>query len=241
LDAAVQNEPGDFVTPETVGLFASIGIKKGQPFQPDARMKRILTDAVAIGNGAARALLWAPRDPRWKLYPDRMWQVGFVGGSYLFADGAERLLDARTRFFYYATGITPAMANAKPGTGSAYTPVFLDSQGRQFDGGKTYKVMLPGPVPAKQFWSFTAYDNQTRSLLETDQNTAGIDSHANGLKANPDGSYTIWFAPGAPKGEENNWVQTWPGKGFNVLLRLYAPLEPWFDKSWKPGDFERVE
>ena len=61
------------------------------------------------------------------------------------------------------------------------------------------------------------------------------------LKANPDGSTTVWFAPAAPKGEEGNWVQTWPGKGFNVLLRLYAPLEPWFDKSWKPGDFERVD
>ena len=241
LDAAVQNEPADFVTPETVGLFASVGIRKGQPFAPDARMKGILTDAVAIGNGAARALLWAPRDPRTRFYPDRKWQTAFVGNSYLFADGAERLLDARTMFLYYATGITPAMANAKPGTGSAYAAAFLDSQDRPLDGAKTYKVTLPGPVPAKQFWSFTAYDNQTRSLLETDQKTAGIDSHANGLKANTDGSYTVWFAPSAPKGEENNWVQTRPGKGFNVLLRLYAPLEPWFEKSWKPGDFERVD
>ena len=241
LDAAVQNEPADFVTPETVGLFASIGIRKGQPFAPDARMKGILTDAVAIGNGAARALLWAPRDPRTRFYPDRKWATAFVGNSYLFADGAERLLDARTMFFYYATGVTPAMANAKPGTGSAYAAAFLDSQDRPLDGAKTYKVTLPGPVPAKQFWSFTAYDNQTRSLLETDQKTAGLDSHAPGLKANPDGSYTVWFAPSAPKGEEANWVQTRPGKGFNVLLRLYAPLEPWFDKSWKPGDFERVD
>ena len=122
--------------------------------------------------------------PRTSFYPDRKWQTGFVGNSYLFADGAERLLDARTMFLYYATGITPAMANAKPGTGSAYAAAFLDSQDRPLDGAKTYKVTLPGPVPAKQFWSFTAYDNQTRSLLETDQKTAGIDSHANGLKAN---------------------------------------------------------
>jgi hypothetical protein len=241
LDAAIQNEPADFVTPETVGLFASIGIKKGQPFAPDARMKGILTDAVAIGNGAARALLWAPRDLRTRFYPDRKWQTIFVGNSYLFADGAERLLDARTMFFNYATGITPAMADAKPGTGSAYAGAFLDSKERPLDGGKTYKITLPAPVPAKQFWSLTAYDNQTRSLLETNQKTAGIDSHANGLKANPDGSYTVWFAPSAPKGAENNWVQTTPGKGFNVLLRLYGPLGPWFDKSWKPGDFERVD
>ncbi len=238
LDAVVQTEPADFVPPETVGLFASIGIKKGKPFSPDDRMTKILTDAVAIGNGTARALLWAPRDPRTKFYSDRQWETPFVGNSYLFADGAERILDARAMFFYYATGITPAMADAKPGTGSAYAVAMLDSKGDPLDGSETYKVTLPGPVPAKQFWSFTVYSNQTRSLLETDQKSAGLDSTAPGLKAGADGSYTVWFGPKAPKGQETNWVQTMPGKGYNVLLRLYGPLEPWFSKAWKPGDFE---
>lgn len=241
LDGVVQNEPADFVAPETVGLFASIGIRKGQPFNADGRMKKILTEAAAIANGAARSFLWRPRDPRTRFYTDRKWQTGFVGNSYLFADGAERLLDARTMFFYYATGITPAMAFAKPGSGSAYAGVFLDAVGDPLDGSKTYKITLPGPVPAKQFWALTAYDNQTRSLLETDQRSAGLDSNSKELKANADGSYTVWFSPKAPKGQEGNWVQTWQGKGFSVLLRLYAPLEPWFDQSWKPGDFEAVE
>ena len=58
---------------------------------------------------------------------------------------------------------------------------------------------------------------------------------------NDDGSATIWFGPTAPAGHEGNWVQTMPGKGWNSLLRLYGPLEPWFDKSWKPGDFEEVK
>ena len=44
----------------------------------------------------------------------------------------------------------------------------------------------------------------------------------------------------APAGNEGNWVQTLPGKSWSALLRLYAPLEGWFDKSWKPGDFELV-
>src|SRR5215471_687019 len=96
LNGVVQNEPANFVDPDTVGLFAAIGIKKGKPFAPDARMKAILTDAVAVANGFAR-------------------------------------------------------------------------------------------------------------------------------------------------GQEPNWVQTMPGKGWNVLLRLYGPLEPWFDKSWKPGDIELVQ
>jgi len=133
------------------------------------------------------------------------------------------------------------MADAKPGTGSAYAGAFRDSKGRYFDGSKTYKVTLPAPIPMNNFWSFVVYDNQSRSMLETDQKTAGLDSNSKSLKANPDGSYTVWFGPMAPAGQEGNWVQTWPGKGWNVLLRLYGPLEPWFDRTWKPGDIELVQ
>jgi hypothetical protein len=240
LNNTVQNEPADFVEPETVGLFASIGIRKGKPFAPDARMTKILTDAVALGNAAARSFLWAPRDKRVFLYPDRQWLTPFVGGSYLFMDGAELMLDVRSMFFYYATGITPAMADAKPGTGSAYAGAFRDKNGNYLDGSKTYTITLPGPIPMNNFWSFTVYSNQTRSLLETDQKLAGVDSNSKDLKMNADGSATVWFGPKAPEGHQSNWVQTMPGQGWNVLLRLYGPLEPWFNKSWKPGDIEEV-
>ena len=241
LNEVVQREPADFVEPDKVGLFAAIGIKKGQPFAPDDRMKALLTDSVAVANATARTVLFASRGDFAKFYPDRQWFTAFVHGSYKFEDGAERVLDAQTMFFYYATGITPAMAMAKVGFGSAYAVAVRDSKGSYFDGGKTYTVTLPGPVPAKNFWSFVVYDNQTRSLLETDQKLAGLDSTMAGLKPDADGSTTVWFGPQAPAGHEGNWVQTMPGKGWNTLLRLYGPLEPWFDKSWKPGDIELVE
>lgn len=241
LNQVVQAEPADFVDPDVVGLYAAIGIRKGQPFAPDDRMKKILTDAVAIGNATARTFVFASRDPRSKFYDDRAWFTPFIGGSYLFLDGAERLLDARSMFFYYATGITPAMTMAKVGSGSAYAVAVKDAKGAYLDGGKTYKITLPGPVPAKAFWSFVVYDNETRSLLETDQKLAGVDSTDKALKIGADGSATVWFGPKAPEGQESNWVQTMPGRGFNVILRLYGPLEPWFDKSWKPGDLEAVE
>ena len=238
LNAVVQNEPADWVDPDTVGLYAAIGIKKGRPFAPDARMKKILTDAVAVANAIARSDVFASRDPRTRIYPDRQWLTPFVGGSYLFLDGAERLLDARSMFFYDATGITPAMSESKPGTGSAYALTFRDSTGSYLDGGRTYKVTLPGPIPAKAFWAFTAYDNQTRSLLPTDQKLAGIDGTVPGIQMNQDGGVTILFGPSAPAGREKNWVQTMPGRGYNVILRLYGPLEPWFNQSWRAGDFE---
>jgi hypothetical protein len=197
-----------------------------------------LTEAVAVANGIGRANVFAMRDPRAYFYPDRKWLTAFVGGSYQFLEGAERLLDARAMFFYYATGITPAMSEAKPGTGSAYAVLFRDSADAYLDGGNTYSVTLPGPIPAKNFWSFTVYDNQTRSLLPTDQKLAGLGSDVPGVQMNPDGGVTVWFGPKAPAGKEKNWVQTMPGKGYNVVLRLYGPLEPWFNKTWRPGDFE---
>jgi len=241
LNAVVQSEPADAFNPELVGLWASIGIKKGKPFAPDERMKQILTEAVAVGNATARALSYRPRSREPYFYEDRQWYTAFVGGSHEFMNNGELMRDFRTFFHCMATAITPAMAHSAVGQGSAYGFTAVDAQGRYLDGGKTYRVTLPAPVPAKEFWSFNVYSGQHRGLLETDQKNAGIDSQNPDLKADPDGSYTVWFAPTAPAGKEGNWVQTMPGKSWSVLVRLYGPLEPWFDESWKPGDIELVE
>jgi hypothetical protein len=202
-------------------------------------MKAILADAVAVGNATSRTIVFAPRDARQKFFTDRQWNTGFLGG-YTFFDNGERILDGRTLFLYYATGITPAMVPTKPTVGSAYAYTARDTKGRYLDGGKNYKVTLPGPVPAARFWSFTVYDNQTRSLLETDQALAGLDSTLPDMKKSADGSTTIYFGPKAPAGQEGNWIQTMPRKGWNVILRLYGPLEPWLKLTWKPGDIEEV-
>ncbi len=241
LNAVIQKEPADAFPAELVGTFASIGIKKGEPFKPDARMKKILTEAAAIGNATARALTFSPRKKTVFFYEDRKWTSPFAGGSHEFAHNGERVLDDRTFFHYFATGITPAMAKSAVGKGSAYAALATDSNGKYLDGGKSYKVTLPKPVPAKDFWSFMVYSGQHRSILETDQKTGGVDSKSPDIKPNKDGTYTVWFGPKAPKGHEGNWVQTVPGKSYNVLFRVYGPLKPWFEKTWKPGDFELVK
>jgi hypothetical protein len=241
LNAVVQYEPADAFDPEIVGQFAAIGIKKGQPFAPDARMKRILTESAAIANSAARAITFRPRKKSLYFYEDRQWYSPFAGGSHEFLNNGEQVLDDRIIFHYMATGITPAMAQSAVGQGSAYAFTAHDRQGQYLDGGKTYKVTLPTPIPAKAFWSFVVYSTQHRGLLETDQRSAGVDSNSPDVVPDADGSYSVYFGPTAPPGKEGNWVQTVPGKGWCVLFRLYGPLEPWFDRTWKPGDIELVK
>ncbi|VFQ42614.1 DUF1254 domain-containing protein [Desulfoluna butyratoxydans] len=242
IDAQIQAEPVQGLDPEIRGLLASIGIEKGKEFAPDERMKNILTDAAKIGSVTARALTAVPRDQRHYLYPgERVWTNPFIKGRYDFLLDGARLLDSRVYMHFYATGITPAMAKRNVGKGSQYAIAYRDKDGNALDGSKTYKINLPKDVPAKNFWSFTLYDNQTRSMLQTDQRFPGIDNLRKGLKQRKDGSYDIYFSPKPPKGQENNWIQTVPGKGWNTILRLYGPLESFYDKTWKPGDPELVE
>jgi hypothetical protein len=237
LNQVVQEEPTDSVDPVTLGFYASIGIRKGKPFAPDTRMKRILTEAAAVGDATARAIAYRWRLPEGYFYPDSAWRTGFLGG-YKFEDNGALILDAHSFFFFYATGITPAMDSKMIGMGSQYMAAFVDSRGNPLDGGKNYRLHLPRNIPVKDFWSVILYDNQTRSMLQTGQKWPAVSSQSKGLQVNGDGSVDIYFGPRAPAGKENNWIQTIPGKGWNTLLRLYGPLKPWFDKTWRPGEIE---
>lgn len=177
LNETIQSEPLEGLDPDLRGLIASIGIEKGKAFSPDERMKKILTEAANVGAVTARALTARPKDQRHYLYPGkRMWTNPFIQGRYDFVLDGARLLDSRIYMHFYATGITPAMAIKNVGKGSQYGIAYLDSDGNALDGSKTYKVTLPPKVPAKDFWSFTLYDNQTRSMLQTDERFPGLSS-----------------------------------------------------------------
>jgi len=241
INEVVQAEPSDGQDPEILGGLASIGIKKGQPFNPDERMKKILAEAADVGAATVRTIMSQPRDDIFYFFPgESVWLNPFPGGSYEWLNDGASLLDVRAGFFYYATGCTPAMAKKIIGKGSKYAFTFNDADGNPFDGGKTYKVHLPPNVPAKDFWSFTLYDNQTRAMLQTDAQFPGIDNNKPGMIQNNDGSYDVYFGPKAPAGKENNWIQTVPGKGWNTIFRLYGPLEPWYEKTWRPGEIELI-
>ncbi len=244
LNHVIQKEPIGLVDPEMRGLAAAIGIEKGKPFEPDARMKVILKNAAAVGNATSRAITFDVRSAEAYLYKGSQWKMGFIGGDYRWLkDGGNggRNLDARTAFFYFATVNTPAMAAKIVGAGSQYAWTDRDSKGRHFEGEKNYRLNIPTNVPAKDFWSVVVYDPQTRSQLQTGQPFPSRNNEKSKFVKNADGSVDLYFGPEAPQGKENNWIETVPGKGWFTILRLYGPLEPWFDKTWQPGEIELVD
>lgn len=234
----VQNESDEMLDVETKGLLASIGIVKGEPFDPDARMKRLLTEAVAIGNAVARSIVWYPRSQGARIYPDSdsAWMMGWEDKDVFFERDGARNLDARVMFHYPYTAVTPAMAVSVPGRGSDYGIAFLDADKEPFDGAKTYRLHLPPDVPVNDFWAVTVYDTQTRSQLQTGQRFPTVGSDDSNLRANGDGSFDVYFAPEAPDGYEHNWLETIPGKSWFAALRMYGPEQSWIDKTWRPSE-----
>ena len=118
--------------------------------------------------------------------------------------------------------------------------ILKDSAGNTLTGEKDYRLHLLKDIPSSNFWSVIVYDNETHLMIHTDQSWPSVFSSCKKLIVNQDGSVDVWFGPKAPAGKENNWIQTIPGKGWNMVLRLYEPLEAWVNGTWKPGDIEEV-
>ena len=133
------------------------------------------------------------------------------------------------------------MALKMVGKGSQYAFIAADKDGGHLDGAKTYRLNIPANVPARDFWSVVIYDPQTRSELQTTQPFPSRNNKRDKLITNADGSVDLYFGPTAPVGKEANWIATVPKKGWFALFRLYGPLEPWFEKTWKPGEIELVK
>lgn len=219
-------------------MFASIGLQHGKPFHPDDRMREILTEAAAVGNATARALTYRARQQEAYCYPGSAWRPLFLG-NYQFQDHGVALLDAAVELYFPAFAVTPAEETRMVGAGSQYVVAFVDATGEPLDGGKTYRLRVPPNVPANNFWSIIVYDTQTRSMLQTGQEWPSVTSQDSDFRTSADGSADVHFGPQPPAGG-HNWIQTLPGKGWWAMFRLYGPLEPWFDKTWRLPEIETI-
>ena len=238
VNAIVQEEPVGALDPERAGQLAAIGIVHGQPFAPDAHRRDILDQAAKIAAGFVRTLLYKPRDRRAYFYDDSSWKTAFVGGSHEFlADGA-RLLDFRAMMHYVGTGITPAMTHAAVGVGSQYAYTAEDATGglagrrqglhphpaRPHPGqdvlGRRH-LRHPDPIAAADRQPLSEHPQPRRRPPHRGQRR-----HHHPLRAHPTADADV------------NWLRTIPGKSWFPILRLYGPLEPWFDQTWRPGEIQ---
>lgn len=263
INELVQSQPAGALSPEIAGQLAAIGIVKGKEFNPDEKTIAILTKAVEVANAYSRtgAMGALPHNKSRYYEESSSWYNPLFDGGYTFmtpppeigangevipyeSDGARKLA-ARTSFFYLATGITPAMCMRLTGIGSQYLVGAVDAEGNALNGKNTYKLTLPANIPQERFWSTTIYDNQTRSMIQTDQRypRAGSQSFPSpAAEENEDGSITLYYGPEKPQGvPDGNYVKTLPDRGWFQIIRCYSPTKGFFDKSWRPGEVELVK
>jgi hypothetical protein len=221
---------------------AALGIAKGTPFRPDARMKGLLERAAQVANAQMRVQAFADRRADRIVWSDRRWEWVSLRPEHGTAETAPSMgLDAREKWFFQTVDEPPMTLRRDARTSSVHWLGTTDGTGAYLDGGKTYRLVVPQPVPAALFWSVTVYDAVTRSQIRTEQGLAALRSMFE-LKDEPaDGPLELSFGPTPPKGHERRWIKTNPGSGWFVYFRLYGPERAAFDGGWRPGDFEPVK
>ena len=253
LKLLVDREGDNLAGPDWLGMLAAIGIVKSQPFTPDANARTILDRAAKTAYKTSRVIGFEEvvGGISYVIYPDRHWINPFADGtpakptgdlnlSWMNTAGGYLALDARINFFTNYYSVSPGMLSYTPDKGANYLMGFTDSEGAPLSGGSNYRLRLPPKIPAAIFWSVILYDAENSSGLANGQPFPSLGSRDKPAQ-NADGSTDLYLGPKAPEGKAGNWLATVPGKGYFAILRLYGPTEAAFDKSWKPGDIEKVK
>jgi hypothetical protein len=241
LAQALDPEPVEDRDRFFAAMLKPLGIEKGKPFNPDERQKKILTDAALVGEAMAKASAFEKRMEGYRYRSDARWDY-LIAPWYAVEQDVENStqFEERTALFYEGIGMSAGSIPKTPGIGQSYLTAYRDAKGHALDGGETYRLHIPPNVPAKQFWSVTLYDIETRCLIQNKEQIADRSSREDLVK-NADGSVDLYFSPTAPEGMEKNWIPTVPGKAWFTYIRFYGPLEPFFDKTWCPGEIELLD
>jgi len=220
-----------------MGMLAHLGIKRGESFEPDARLQAMFDQS---GPEALHYMIEQYHKALTPFfYEDKRWSVLVPPG----ARETELTYEWPSYYDYHARGVLyyAVVTSAKNyGDATFYLGLAETPDGQWLDGGKTYKLVMPRDVPVRDFWSITTYDLESASYIR-DVERSSIDSNMEDVKKNADGSVDIYFGPTAPEGKESNWLPTDPDRRFFLLSRFYGPEPALFDKSFELNDIELVE
>ena len=237
LNRIVQTEPWLDRDRAMIDPLKSLGIEKGNPFDPDDATTTLLISAIREAGARLEAKYDAGLPPyfsdesHWTL-PAPQDLVKAMQSA--FADPNEYPIDSRGLAYSYAyVGIKHL------GAGQFYSISIRDNDGDAFEGAKVYRLNVPPNVPVDQYWSVTAYDRQTHALIKN-MPRASRSSQIPDLQKNSDGSIDLYFGPKAPAGKETNWVPTDPKRQFELMARFYAPRKEFFDKHWVLPDVQKA-
>lgn len=236
LDTMIQAEPWLVRDKAMIEQLRTIGIERGKPFNPDARMQEILTSALKTAK-------------EWLEY-NYMGMPPFYEGSQWFFPVSEEFHQNVNRDFQVPDsypidnrGVAYMIAffSAKHlGESQYYLLAIRDKDSNPFEGNANYKLHVPPNVPVKQYWSISVYNRATHTFIRNAQ-WLGRSSQTPGLQKNSDGSVDLYFGPKPPASGESNWIPTDANGRFELLARFYGPEKALFDKSWKMNDVEKLK
>ncbi|MNX79995.1 hypothetical protein D3C86_1116440 [compost metagenome] len=235
----IEAEPVEMVDGLLRGMMASMGIKRGRPFQPDERRKQLLTRAAELAPKMILAMRTRGCFTDERYFPDRQWIDLHSSVDALFQALDHTAIDARSYFYMTAALSAPMLATPMRGRGSKCPIALHDADGALLAGERSYRLRLPADVPAADGWAVSVHHVADGTLLDHGDAPAIIRSRE-GRAQNQDGAFDVFFGPQAPEAGASNWLQTQPGRGFVVVLHLYGPGPAFFDQCWKPGDLERL-
>lgn len=248
LHNILQEEPVEERDRFFMYFLKEMGIEKDKPFKPTDHQKMILAEAVVVGEAMAKNMVYRERlpgvlrDDGWRLILGRV--KGTEPGDAMEHTQRTKYydrFDPRARYTYEACTTSERMSFPKPGFGMGYAGIFQDTKDRALAGDRSYVIKVPANPPVKLFWAVTVYDVDTRGLITSDQQRAERGSSHKGVRKKADGSTPIFVGPKAPKGWENNWIKSVPGRAWFPYFRFYAPTEPFFDQSWKLPNIEEID
>ncbi|MCP3877674.1 MAG: DUF1254 domain-containing protein [Sulfitobacter sp.] len=223
-----------------MAMLKPLGIEKGKPFKPTKEQKAILTEAALVGEAMAKTNDFSKRLEDAHYMDGSHWEFATVSPPDQRREHYDAL-DGRAAWFYEAVTNDPAMHGQKTGKGQVYLGAYKDKDGDWLDGGKNYTLHVPANAPAETFWSVTAYEVSTRTLINNKYEIADRSSRMD-LAMNADGSVDIYFGPDKPAGDKaRNWIPTEAGRAWFPYFRLYSPKQAFLDRTWILPDIEKAK